>query len=115
MSVKRLEKEYTILRHKFRSTDDELKMVNSLQEQIDAVKRAAMGEDDEEDGDIFMTRIGNDESSKKEMKLPELSNSRGMQGLDISGISDRKSVQSANKMEIPDDAPSRQRSMHSNS
>jgi hypothetical protein len=30
MSVKRLEKEYTILRHKFRSTDDELKMVNSL-------------------------------------------------------------------------------------
>jgi hypothetical protein len=38
-----------------------------------------MGEDDEEDGDIFMTRIGNDESSKKaEMKLPELGNSRGM-------------------------------------
>ena len=91
MSVKRLEKEYTILRHKFKHTDDELKMVNSLQEQIDAVKRAAMGEDDEEDGDVFMTRIGNDES-KKEMKLPELSNSRGMQGLDISTISDRKSA-----------------------
>jgi hypothetical protein len=50
-----------------------------------------MGEDDEEDGDVFMTRIGNDES-KKEMKLPELSNSRGMQGLDISTISDRKSA-----------------------
>jgi hypothetical protein len=30
MSVKRLEKEYTILRHKFKHTDDELKMVNSL-------------------------------------------------------------------------------------
>jgi hypothetical protein len=47
-----------------------------------------MGEDDEDDGDVFMTRISNDESAKKnQMKLPELSNSRGMQGLDISTIS----------------------------
>jgi len=90
MSVKRLEKEYTILRHKFKSTDDELKLVNSLQEQIDAVKRAAMGEE-EDDSDIFMTKITND-AKKQEMKLPELSNSRGMQGLDMSGLSEVKSV-----------------------
>ena len=64
MSVKRLEKEYTILRHKFKSTDEELKLVNSLQEQIDAVKRAAMGEE-EDDSDIFMTKITNDASKKQ--------------------------------------------------
>ena len=65
-----------------------------------------MGEDDELDGDVFMTRISNDESAKKETKLPELSNSRGMQGLDISAISSK----SNKEIELPDDAPSRMRS-----
>ncbi len=60
VAVGRLQFEYDKLQKKYQISEDELKFVRQLHNQIERVQKQGPDEEDEDDANTFMTRISED-------------------------------------------------------